>query len=324
MKLQYYSEIVSSKVMWLWYPYIPYGKITLLEGDPGEGKSMLAIQIAAAVSSGRAMPDGTGKTKPHAVIYQCNEDGLDDTVKPRLERAGADCNKVAYIDENTDDDISIGSTCLEKAILRINAHLLIIDPLQSYLGKTSDSAGLTNMRSLMTQLARTASVTKCAVLIIGHVNKNESSKDLYRGLGSIDIIAAARSVLYVERAGTHPTKKMMRQIKNSLTSRGEGFEFEITDLGIEWLGPLSEEEAVLNIDDDSKNISEDSRINLAVQNLLQWLSDEDVSSAEITKLLSENGIAERTASRAKRELSIRSVRRAKGWYWHLPKEGEDQ
>lgn len=97
----YYSEVEETEVEWLWYPYIPYGKITLLQGDPGEGKSTFIINIAALLTKGEDMPDGYPVPMPQTVIYQCSEDNVSDTVKPRLISAGADCGRVAYI---VDDD----------------------------------------------------------------------------------------------------------------------------------------------------------------------------------------------------------------------------
>ena len=90
-RITYYNAVSSKEVDWLWYPYIPYGKITILQGDPGEGKSTMMMQLAALITTGKAMPDGSGDKIPGNVIYQAAEDGIEDTIKPRLEAAGADC-----------------------------------------------------------------------------------------------------------------------------------------------------------------------------------------------------------------------------------------
>lgn len=95
-RITYYNAVSSKEVDWLWYPYIPYGKITILQGDPGEGKSTMMMQLAALITTGKAMPDGSGDKIPGNVIYQAAEDGIEDTIKPRLEAAGADCSRIAF------------------------------------------------------------------------------------------------------------------------------------------------------------------------------------------------------------------------------------
>ena len=134
---QYYSSITARDVEWLWYPYIPYGKITLIEGDPGDGKSSFILQVAARLTKGEAMPDGYQTAEPSSVVYQCCEDNLADTIKPRLIAAGALCDKVAYI---IDDDNSL-TFCDERittVLAQTGARLLILDPLQSYLSQEGD------------------------------------------------------------------------------------------------------------------------------------------------------------------------------------------
>ena len=196
-KLKLYSGVTETAVDWLWYPFIPYGKLTLLQGDPGCGKSTLMMNLIATASSGNCSPDGKKLKKPLHVIYQCSEDGISDTIKPRLLNAGADCNNVAFLDEET-DWITLNDEKIRRAIADFNAKLLVIDPVQAYLGET-DIASAAAMRKVLRQLAAWAAMYDCAVVLIGHLNKKQSSKDLYRGLGSIDLVAAARSVLHIER-----------------------------------------------------------------------------------------------------------------------------
>ena len=196
-KLKLYSGVTETAVDWLWYPFIPYGKLTLLQGDPGCGKSTLMMNLIAAASSGNCSPDGKKLKKPLHVIYQCSEDGISDTIKPRLLNAGADCNNVAFLDEET-DWITLNDEKIRRAIADFNAKLLVIDPVQAYLGET-DIASAAAMRKVLRQLAAWAAMYDCAVVLIGHLNKKQSSKGLYRGLGSIDLVAAARSVLHIER-----------------------------------------------------------------------------------------------------------------------------
>ena len=124
------SEIQSQEVSWLWYPFIPYGKLTIIQGDPGDGKTMLVLNIAAWLSKGEGLDSEMKLSEPVNVIYQSAEDGLADTVKPRLELAGADCERILVIDEK-EKSLSMVDERLEKAIVRTKARMLILDPIQA-------------------------------------------------------------------------------------------------------------------------------------------------------------------------------------------------
>ena len=242
----YYSSVIGREIRWLWYPYIPYGKITLLQGDPGEGKSTLALNITALLTCGKRMPDGFGNDIVQSVVYQCSEDNLADTVKPRLLAAGADCGKVAYIVDE-EGSLTIDDDRIEETIRKTQAGLFILDPLQSYVSQDSDMQYAGKMRALLGKLSLVAARTECAILLIGHMNKNSSGKCIYRGLGSIDIAAIARSVLMVTRNTDDPDIRYMLQIKSSLAPEGDpiGFRFDRKH-GFMWLGkcrnPVVQEE----------------------------------------------------------------------------------
>lgn len=197
LKIVTMRDIEAEPVHWLWEPYVPAGKITIIQGDPGDGKTTLALAIAANVTTGSALP-GSGSTDPVSVIFQTAEDGLADTIKPRLEQFGADCGRVHVIDED-EQALSLSDERIERAIIRMDAKLFILDPLQAYLGG-ADMHSANGVRPLMKQLGLVAERTGCTIVIIGHLNK-KGGKAQYRGLGSIDIYAAARSVLTVGRIG---------------------------------------------------------------------------------------------------------------------------
>jgi RecA-family ATPase len=194
LKIITMRDVKPETVEWLWEPYIPYGKITLLQGDPGDGKTTTATAIAAAVSTGATLPGG-GRTTPSGVIIQNAEDGLADTTIPRLERFGADVDRVYFIDE--DESLSLSDERIESAIVRTGARLCILDPIQAYLGGANMNSA-NGIRSLMKRLGDVAAWTGCAMLLVGHMNKS-GGKSQYRSLGSVDIYAAARSVLTVGR-----------------------------------------------------------------------------------------------------------------------------
>ena len=202
LKIIQMSEIETEEVSWLWYPFIPYGKLTIVQGDPGDGKTTLVLNIAAKLSKGEKMDDGMESETPINIIYQTAEDGLADTVKPRLENAGADCSKISVIDES-DKSLSMTDERLEEAIKRTNAKLLILDPIQAYLGGGTDMNRANEARDMTKRLGALAEKYKCAIVLIGHMNKASGNKAAYRGIGSIDFYAVARSVLLVGRIGVY-------------------------------------------------------------------------------------------------------------------------
>lgn len=205
---QYYANVRTEPVEWLWYPYIPLGKLTVLQGDPGEGKSTFALNVVARITTGQPMPDGVPAKGKRVAIYQCAEDGIADTIKPRLQQAGADCERVAYIIDN-DIALTLEDGRIETAIKDTHASVFIIDPIQAFIPPDADMQSATKMRSVLRKLANIADRNKCAVILIGHMNKGNGAKTLYRGLGSIDIAAIARSVLMISRDESRPDIRYM-------------------------------------------------------------------------------------------------------------------
>ena len=132
LKMIKMSEVQSQEIEWLWYPFIPYGKLTIVQGDPGDGKTTLILNIAAKLSKGEGLDNDMKLMESMNIIYQTAEDGLADTVKPRLEKAGADCERILIIDES-DKSLSMADERLEEAIIQTGARMLILDPIQAYL-----------------------------------------------------------------------------------------------------------------------------------------------------------------------------------------------
>ncbi|MCR5105775.1 MAG: AAA family ATPase [Eubacterium sp.] len=319
--IKYYSEVKSTKVHWLWNPYIPYGKITLIQGDPGEGKSSFILKVAAELSVGGFIPDGTISRRPMNIIYQCMEDSAADTIMPRLENYGADLSRMAFIMKENDMYSDFDTDSLLYAIKESSARLLIIDPIQSFLGSDTDMNNARNVRSYLNKLAIVAEKTKCAVVLIGHLNKNEGGKSIYRGLGSIDFAAISRSVLQIERLGEDSNVRVIRHIKSSLSQEGGAFGFEITENNnINWIGTIDVEEEKGSIIQQSY-ISYGEKYKSAILLLKKLLSESDCSYKKIVKSV-KGLISLRTLKTAKKDLGIISIKKADGWYWHLPEENE--
>ena len=226
------SEIQSQEVVWLWFPFIPYGKLTIVQGDPGDGKATLVLNIAAKLSKGEGLDSEMKLTEPLNVIYQSAEDGLADTVKPRLEVAGANCENISVIDESI-KSLSMIDERLEEAVIRTKAKLLILDPIQAYLGGDMDMNRANEARDMTKKLAEKY---QCAIVLVGHINKAAGNKAAYRGMGSIDFFAVARSVLLVGRVEGEANIRAVVQIKNNLAAFGHPKAFELSEDGFHWLG----------------------------------------------------------------------------------------
>ena len=311
-----YSDVNMQSVSWLWYPFIPYGKLTLIQGDPGEGKSMMILDIAASVSTGRCLPGMEKECQPLNVIYQCSEDGIEDTIKPRLVSAGADCSHIAFVNEEI-EALTLSNDKLRSAIADFNASLVVIDPFQAYLGD-SDLTNAMSMRKVLHRLGLWAGIYNCAIVLIGHLNKNENSKSLYRGLGSIDVAAASRSILQVSHLEENTEIKCISQIKNSLARKGSSLFFSITSIGqINWLSSEDYLEPKQEKKEECFHDERRTKKESAVVMLKYLLSLRAMEASEVFEFLKTRGISERTVSAAKKELGAKSYKKGDRWFWEL-------
>ena len=309
------ADVEATEVKWLWYPYIPYGKITIIQGDPGEGKTTLILNLAAILSKGEKLPESKIEYEPINIIYQTAEDGLADTVKPRLMAANAKYEKITVIDEST-SELSFTDERLEQAIIQTQAKLVILDPLQAYIGASVDMHRANEIRPIMKHLAEVAQRQQCAIVLIGHLNKAMGMKSSYRGLGSIDIPASARSVLLVGRIKDNPTVRVMAQIKNSLAPEGEPIAFELNkETGFHFIGKYD-----ISVDDLLNGTSSISKVEKAEKFLKDFLSDGTPKLQRvIQQQASYRDIGNRTLNDAKKNLDIKSIRMKSGWFWQLPR-----
>lgn len=296
--LTLYSEVQSTDVRWLWYPFIAIGKITLLQGDPGDGKSTMMMNLIAELSTGGKTPDGCKIGAPQKVIYQCSEDGVSDTIKPRLERCGADCKKIAFINEEVYNGLTLDDERIRQAIIEFRPRLVVIDPIQAYLGSDSDLQIAGRARKLMRRLGMWAAGYDCAIVLIGHLNKKEGSKGLYRSLGSIDVVAAARSVLQVERDTENPDIRIVHQIKKTvLRLRLRTFNFPfLPKKGFQWMECRPQ---LIEKQQQDIELRFDSEQQKAVYWIKHFLEKGDMSANEIYCRLDNEGISKRVARMVK-------------------------
>ena len=293
------SDVELTPVEWLWKPYLPFGKLSVLQGNPGEGKTYFAMHLAAACTSGKLLPN-MERMEPFNVIYQTAEDGLGDTVKPRLIEAGADLDRVLVIDDS-EVQLTLSDERIEKAIVENNARLVIIDPIQAYLGADVDMNRANEVRPIFMRLGQVAQRTGCAILLIGHLNKAAGMQSLQRGLGSIDIAAAVRSVMFIGKLKHDPTMRILTHEKSSLAPPGVSLAFSLGDEGgFRWVGEydITADEMLSGIEPQRETKTQQAKDLICA--LLA--GGKQVLSEDIDKAALERGIPGRTVRDAKREL----------------------
>ena len=323
LKLINMEQVEIEKIDWLLYPFIPFGKVTIVQGDPGEGKTTMVLQIIAKLTKGEAvlpsdsdesdLEEKTMDLEPVNVIYQTAEDGLGDTIKPRLLSAGADCSRVMVIDDD-DQALTMMDARLEEAIIKTNARLVVLDPIQGFLGTAVDMHRANEIRPLMKRVAVLAEKYHCAIILIGHMNKNSNGKSSYRGLGSIDFQAAARSVLIVGRIKDEPEIRVVCHVKSSLAPEGKSIAFRLDkDTGFEWIGEYD-----ISADDLLSGDNRGQKIHAAKEFLKEILASGSVAQTKVAEEAESRRIKKKTLWNAKKELEIDSVKIGNQWFCMLP------
>ncbi len=324
------DTVKRQEVRWLWRGRIPRGRLTGLVGDPGIGKSWLALAIAAAVTTGEPLPGEADKREADNVLLLTAEDDLADTVRPRLEDIGADLSRVKVLTAvkggsggerfpQLPDDL----VRLETELANGSYALVIIDPLNAYLGTSIDTHRDADLRSVLGALAALAQRTGVALLFILHLNKGQRDKAIYRAQGSIAYVAAARAVHLV---GVNPDDERERALvclKSNLGPKPTALAFEITDDGFRWCGESTLTEADLLAPDQGARGP--SALDRAKTFLQELLAEGPVEAEAVQAAAREAGIAEKTLQRAKDALGVISDRTGFGpdgrWTWVLPSKG---
>ncbi len=252
------------------------------------------------------------QTEPVNVIYQTAEDGLADTVKPRLVAAGADCSKVKVIDD-TEKSLYMDDERLEEALRETKAKLLILDPLQAYLGDRVDMNRANEAREMTKKLGAMAERTGCAVILIGHMNKGSGAKAAYRGIGSIDFFAIARSVLLVAKVPDDCSVRAVAQIKCNLAAEGSTMAFQLDENGFTWLGEYD-----ISADELLSGFAYGDKHKVAEEFLKKILSNgKKVSVSSIFAQAKAIGVSKRTIESVKRELGVKSIKDGATWLWKM-------
>jgi hypothetical protein len=337
------ADVASERIDWLWLGWLALGKLAVIEGDPGLGKSTLTMDLAARVSRGQALPgveELAPPSPPHPVLVASAEDSTAQTIRPRLEAAGADLTRVRVLSHVT-VEATAGVTpraiflpndlpLIEPQMVADGTKLLIVDPLMAFLGNDSfgraiDANKDQSVRLLLGELARLAERTGAAVLLVRHLNKSPSSSAIQRGGGSIGITGAARAVLLVGRDPDEPTGRVLAMTKCNLGARPLSRRFRVVS-GESSAGPAARlewgAETELTCDDILKvpdKPAKASARDTAKEWLKQVLVGGPLPQTEVEARAGAEGISAATLKRAKEELGVRSRKsgRPAVWYWEL-------
>jgi putative DNA primase/helicase len=343
------SEVACERVEFLWYPYIPLRKLTLLEGDPGQGKSWLTAALAAAGSRGGALPGAAGRRgrggaagrgvrgaagAPGAggageararfrTLFLTGEDGLGDTLRPRLERLGADCAQIIAHDRPVSLVVPDDVAELERALEEHRPRLVVLDPIVAFLGARTDIYRANEVRAVLAPLGRLAERFDCAIVAVRHLNKVKGGRCIYAGQGSIDFAAAARSVLLAGCAADDAGERALVHIKSNLAPLGRACGYRIERGRFGWTGESSLCAADLLAAEPGagdRGAREEARLFLRTA-----LGGAARPAREVVAAAREAGIAERTLKRAKQKEGVVALRRGFGegsvWVWRLPGAG---
>jgi hypothetical protein len=314
------SLVEPEDISWLWYPYIPLKKLTLVEGDPASGKTYLILAIAAGITQGYDLPDQDGRVgrptedRKGDVLYITAEDGMADTIRPRAEKCGADLAKLFVLREPQSISLQEPQT-LKKALARFHPKLLVLDPIQAFLGGQIDMHRANEVRPLMTTLLGMAIQYECAIICVRHWTKAVGGRATHRGQGNVDFAAAARSQISVGESPHDAGKRIMAQAKMSLAGLGTSIVFSIADEGLEWVGTSTI--TANELSQAQPNLQHHQR-----KDAMKWLKEyltPNAQPAELAIHAAEGvSISERTLRRAKEALGVLSTRLDNVWYWRLP------
>jgi putative DNA primase/helicase len=327
------ADVAAQEVTWLWPGRIPLGKIALLIGDPGMAKTMLALDVAARVTTGRPFPDGS-TPPPGDVVILTAEDGLADTIRPRLDRAGADVERVWALQAIRADEgerqfcLASDVERLEAVVNETEARLVMVDPLDAYL-QGVDGHRNSEVRGVLAPLSAMLERTGAAGLLVHHLNKDASTVNaLYRAGGSLAFVAAARSVIGVAPDPDNEGRRLLLSVKLNIAAKPEGIGYRVGDSGIVWDRDPVTADAATAFAAKPKRADSD-KVGEAKEYILSVLADGRPVAQKIVEEAAEAaGITAWTLRKAKGQLAktgqVRSKRDGFGaqgvWSWCLASE----
>lgn len=329
------ADVQPELIHWLWPGRIALGKLTLISGDPGLGKSLLTSFLAAVVSKGYTWPLSKAQAHVGSVVLLSAEDDAADTIRPRLDAAEADCTRVHIVQAVIGADkegpvqrsfsLKRDAAVLEELLLSIpDCRLLVIDPISAYLGENTDSHKNSDVRGLLAPLSEIAARYGVAVVLVDHLNKNGMGSAMYRSMGSIAFVAAARAAYIVTKDKDNQERRLVMPIKNNLAKDTTGLAYSIITAEngapvVAWESEpvmITADEALAPFESDEDKTSAD----WAVMVLQDVLKDGPVLASVAIKEAKQAGLTDKTLRTAREKLGIKPVKAAfrGGWLWSLP------
>ena len=304
-RLRRYSSVEASVPDYMWTNNLARGTITIITGLPGTGKSFLTTEVASGVSTGQPFPGSSEVRQPGVVLFQNGEDSPSYTIRPRLEKAGANLDNVFFVEESfTGREFNLQDTNMLLEIMEeVHPDLIVIDPIQQYLGPKVDINRADKLRPILKKLAQIASTYNCCVVIVMHLNKGSGKMANNRILGSIDFQAAARSILLVGKNPSNPDERVVLQTKNNNGPVGPAYAFRLSSVtGFEWLGESDLTETALMSNPVSTGRSSLEKAEDLIRSMLRG---GPVSSTALYTESAAQGISKRTVDRARHLLSAK-------------------
>lgn len=311
------SKVKPRKVEWFWKYIIPYGMLTIMEGDPGQGKSYLAMYLASLVSTGSALPDGSTVEQGY-VTYISSEDDPSYTIRPRIDAMGGDPEFIRILN----GDLTFSEEGLETLRQELEEHppqIIFIDPWVSFVPSDRKITDSNAIRSLLTKMREIAEDYGCAIVLIRHLTKLKQDNALYQGGGAVDIIAAARSALRIGSDPNDTDVRIIAHFKHNVGPRSKSWAYRLVtfdDDGIPEIKFVGESE--VDIEDLSAPTETAKPKDAAQEFLKKQLKDGQRRATEIKDLAAQLNISSRTLERAKSSLKINSKQTKRGWFWSLP------
>jgi hypothetical protein len=324
------SELKPAPIGWLWHNNLSFGNLALFDGDPGLGKSLVALDLCARLSSGRPFPSAEGALEPASAVILNGEDGPADAVLARLTALGANLDRIHvlrrdFFEKHAGFRLPHHTRTLEDALADTGARLLVIDPIMAFLDRSVNVANDQSVRAALVPLLDVAARHQCVPLLIRHLNKTDGTHSIYRGGGSIAFQGACRSSWLFARDPVHKERSIMAQVKNNYAVVQPALAYEIQTRGdtvaLSWLGTstLSANQLLAAA---GRRAHLPEKVELAGEFLLGFLKDGPRPTTEIWPAAQKLGFSRSTVHRARRRFALKKIRTWTGKkllsYWLLP------
>lgn len=313
------EKVARQSVSWLWQDRIPAGRLSIIMGDPGVGKTGLCCDLAARISNGKQLPGGS-EDRPRNVLFYSAEDSTADTLRPRFEDAGGDVSRIFVLSEDSETfDLDKDIDRISDTIQSYNPALVVFDPISCFMGEINPWKN-EDVRAMIRPLAAVALEFSTAIILVHHLNKQMGQSAIYRASGAPALVAASRAAWLLTEDEMTSDRRILLHVKNNLSRQKDGLAFSFNPNGtLAWESKAVQETANEHLGD----LTEKRTSLEEAQTWLESYLSEGASPADAVKRASRaQGISPRTLDRAKKDLSVISRKEGSGhgsqWVWALP------